>query len=184
MAGRIEVSLGDITEVEADAMVNAANTDLVLGDGVSGAVRRRGGRTIQDACDRLAPIPLGESVRTTAGDLPQQHLIHAATMDWDGGPTEDSIRSCTRSALRVAAENGVRSVAFPALGTGVGGFSLRRCADIMLGEAQSFLDEGSSSIERVIFVLFGEQAYRVFESVLDSEKIRRMAEQLSKRQQN
>jgi O-acetyl-ADP-ribose deacetylase (regulator of RNase III) len=147
---------------------------------VAGAIRRRGGRAVQDACDRLAPIPLGESVRTTGGELPQAHVIHAAVLDWGGGATEESIRDCTRSALRVGAENEVGSIAFPALGTGVGGFPVRRCAEIMLEEAQAFLDRGGTSVERVIFVLFGEQAYRTFESVLDSLKIRRMSERLPK----
>jgi len=178
MPGKIDLQTGDITEVEVDAIVNAANTDLVLGAGVAGAIRRRGGRAIQDACDRFAPIPLGESVRTTGGELPQPHVIHAAVMEWGGGATEESIRGCTRSALRVAAESGARSVAFPALGTGVGGFPMVRCAEIMLEEAQAFLDAGGASVERVIFVLFGEQAYRTFESVLDGLKIRRMSGRL------
>jgi O-acetyl-ADP-ribose deacetylase (regulator of RNase III) len=180
MAGKIELAQGDITEVDADAIVNAANTELVLGAGVAGAIRRRGGRAIQDACDRLAPIPLGESVITTGGELRQPHVIHAAVMDWGEAATEASIRECTRSALRVAAENGKRRVAFPALGTGVGGFPMRRCAEAMIEEAQGFLDAEGSPVERVVFVLFGEQAYRTFESVLDALKIRRIAERLPK----
>ncbi|MDP3938365.1 MAG: macro domain-containing protein, partial [Deltaproteobacteria bacterium] len=138
----------------------------------------RGGKAIQDACDRLAPIPLGESARTTGGDLRQPHVIHAAVMEWGGAASENSIRDCTRSALRVAAENGVHCVAFPALGTGVGGFPLRGCAEVMLAEAQAFLDNNPGSVERILFVLFGEQAYRTFESVLDSIKIQRMADRL------
>jgi len=180
MPGKIELRTGDITDAEADAIVNAANTDLVLGAGVAGAIRRRGGRSVQDACDRLGPIPLGESVRTTGGDLRQPHVIHAAVMDWGGGATEESIRACTRSALRVAAENEVRTIAFPALGTGVGGFPMHHCAEIMLEEAQAFLDRGGTCVERVVFVLYGEQAYRTFESVLDGLKIRRMSERLPK----
>jgi O-acetyl-ADP-ribose deacetylase (regulator of RNase III) len=174
MPGRIELTTGDITGVPADAIVNAANTDLVLGAGVAGAIRRCGGRAIQDDCDRLAPIPLGESVRTTGGELQQRHVIHAAVMDWGETASEESIRSCTRSALRVAAENDLRSVAFPALGTGVGGFSMRRCAEVMIEEALAFLDRKGSSVEKILFVLFDEQAYRMFESVLDSQKILRM----------
>lgn len=178
MSGRIELAMGDITEADVEAIVNAANTDLVLGAGVAGAIRRRGGKAVQDACDRLAPIPLGESVRTTGGELPQPHVIHAAVMAWSGAASEESIRDCTRSALRVAAEGGIRSVAFPALGTGVGGFPLRRCAEVMLAEAQAFLDGDPGPVERIRFVLFGEQAYRTFESVLDGVKIQRMAERL------
>lgn len=178
MASRIEIQMGDITDARSDAIVNAGNTDLALGAGVAGAIRRRGGRAIQDACDRLAPVPLGESVRTTGGELPQRHVIHAAVMEWGGRATEGSIRDCTRSALRVAAENDIRSIAFPALGTGVGGFSLRACAEIMLKEAQDFLDAGQGSLERIVFVLYSEQPYRTFESVLDSIKIQRMTDRL------
>lgn len=181
MPSRIHLIMGDITEAEADAIVNAGNTDLVLGAGVAGAIRKRGGKAIQDACDRLAPIPLGESVRTTGGNLPQPHVIHAAVMEWQGAPSEDSIRSCTRSALRVASENGIHVIAFPALGTGVGGFPLRRCAEVMLAEAQAFLDDDPGPVERIQFVLYGEQAYRTFESVLDSVKIQRMADRLPQR---
>jgi len=178
MKGRIDLRMGDITEAEADAIVNASNTDLVLGAGVAGAIRRRGGKAVQTACDRLAPIPLGESVRTTGGALPQPHVIHAAVMEWGGAASEASIRDCTRSALRVAAENSVRRIAFPALGTGVGGFSLRNCAEIMIEEAQAFLDGDPGTVEQILFVLFEEQAYRTFESVLDSMRIRRMADRL------
>ena len=178
MSGRIELYIGDITDAEADAIVNAANTDLVLGSGVSGAIRRRGGRAIQDACDLLAPVPLGESVRTTGGDLSQDHVIHTAVMDWGGAATESAIREGTQSALRVAVENGVQSIAFPALGTGVGGFALRGCAEIMLGEAQRFLESGPGCVERILFHLLGEQPYRIFESVLDSIRIQRMADRL------
>ncbi len=181
MPGRIELVAGDITEVSADAIVNAANTDLVLGAGVAGAIRRRGGRAIQDECDRLAPIPLGEAVRTTGGELPHRCVIHAAVMDWGGAASEETIRCCTRSALRVAGENNLRTVAFPALGTGVGGFSMRRCAEVMLEEAWSFLDDEASSVEKILIVLFEEQAYRMFESVLDSQKIQRMADRLHRR---
>lgn len=181
MPGRIELQVGDIADAEAEAIVNAGNTDLVMGAGVAGAIRRRGGRAIQDACDRLAPIPLGEAVRTTGGELSQPHVIHAAVMDWGGVATETSIRESTRSALRVARENNLRSIAFPALGTGVGGFSLRACAEIMLSEAQDFLDGDPGTLERVLFVLYGEQPYRTFENVLDSIKIQRMAERVPPR---
>ena len=180
MPGKIELAQGDITEVDTEAIVNASNTDLVLGAGVAGAIRRRGGRAIQDACDRLAPIPLGEAVITTGGELRQTRVIHAAVLDWGGAATDASIRASARSALRVAAENGIRRVAFPALGTGVGGFPMRRCAEVMIEEAQRILDAGENPLERIVFVLFDEQAYRTFESVLDTMKIRRMADRLPK----
>lgn len=175
---RIVIEEGDLTLVEVDAVVNAANTALVLGAGVAGAIRSRGGPSIQEECDRLGPIPLGEAALTGAGELPARHVIHAAVMDPGGAPSEASIRSATRRALEVAVEHGLASVAFPALGTGVGGFPMRRCAELMLEEARAA--EGGG-LEEIRFVLFGEPAYRIFEQVRDAEKIRAQLERLRRR---
>jgi O-acetyl-ADP-ribose deacetylase (regulator of RNase III) len=174
---RILAEEGDITEAALDAVVNAANTGLQLGAGVAGAIRRRGGESIQEECDRIGPIPLGEAALTGAGDLPASFVLHAATMDLGGETGEGPLRSATRRCLELASERGLRSIAFPALGTGIGGFPLRRCAEVMLEEARRHVDEGTS-LEEIRFVLMGEPAYRVFEEVLDSERIRRQMEKL------
>ncbi len=168
--GRIVLVEGDITEQAVDAIVNAANSALQLGSGVAGAIREKGGPTIQSECDAHGPIARGEAALTGAGELPARHLIHAAGMDPGGAADEASVRSSLRASLELASEQGCRSVAVPAIGAGIGGFSLQRCAEISLEEAKAHL-EGESSLEEVRFVLFGEPAYRVFEMVNDSAKV-------------
>jgi O-acetyl-ADP-ribose deacetylase (regulator of RNase III) len=168
--GRILLEVGDITEAAVDAVVNAANTDLKLGSGVAGAIRAKGGPSIQAECDAIGPIELGSAAITGAGDLPARHVIHAASMHLGGSTTDDSLRASVRRSLEIAGENRLRSVALPAVGTGVGAISLRRCAEIMFEEAHRHLD-GETSLEEVHFVLFEEPAYRIFEQVQDSSRI-------------
>ncbi len=170
MPTRIVIQEGDLCDASVDAIVNAANTDLVLGAGVAGAIRQRGGPAVQEACDRHGPIGLGEAVLLPAGELPARSVIHAAALRLGEPPTEASIRSATRRALELAREGGLRTLAFPALGTGVGGFSLQRCAEVMLEETEAHIASGTS-LEEVRFVLFGEQAYRMFEQVRDATRI-------------
>jgi O-acetyl-ADP-ribose deacetylase (regulator of RNase III) len=176
---RIRLEEGDITAAEVDAIVNAANTDLQLGSGVAGAIRTRGGPEIQRECDAHGPIGLGEAAITTAGELPARHVIHAAGMKLGGTVEEASLRSCTRAALELAERHGLQSIAFPAIGTGVGGFSVQRCAEVMLEEVRDHTDRGSG-LDEVRFVLFGEPTYRVFEMVNDAERVRRQMEKLGR----
>ena len=168
---RIVVEEGDITQAATDAIVNAANTQLVLGSGVAGAIRLHGGDSIQEECDAHGPVALGEIAVTGAGKLACRFVIHAAAMDLGGSVDEASLRSVTGKSLRAAVERGLASIAFPAIGTGVGGFPLQRCAEVMLSEVHGFL-ETDDRLHAVHFVLFGEPAYRVFEQVRDAEKIR------------
>jgi O-acetyl-ADP-ribose deacetylase (regulator of RNase III) len=167
-AERIRLVQGDITAFEADAIVNAANTHLVLGAGVAGAIRRRGGPSIQKECDRIGPIPLGEAAITGAGDLPARYVIHAASMGMGTMTTTESLRASVLNSLRRADEEGLRSVAFPAIGTGVAGFPVDECARIMFSAAIEHLGTGASSVEEVTFVLFGEDAYRTFRREWDA----------------
>jgi O-acetyl-ADP-ribose deacetylase (regulator of RNase III) len=171
---------GDITEQAVDAIVNAANTSLLLGSGVAGAIRQRGGPSIQRECDAHGPVELGSAAVTGAGDLPARFVIHAAGMELGGGADEQSIRACVRRSLELAGERGCRSVALPAIGAGVGGFSLQRCAEVSLEEAHRCL-EAESSVEEIRFVLFGEPAYRVFEMVNDAAKVAAQMERLKRR---
>jgi O-acetyl-ADP-ribose deacetylase (regulator of RNase III) len=176
MSVRITLKVGDIASEAVDAIVNAANSALVLGGGVAGAIRAKGGPSIQAECDRLAPIGVGEAAVTAAGALAARFVIHAATMPPGGGATEASVRAAMRSALSRARECGAKSVAVPALGAGIAGFSLQRCAEILLEEARAHA-AGESSLEEIRFVLFGEPAYRMFEMVNDAARV---AEQLAK----
>jgi O-acetyl-ADP-ribose deacetylase (regulator of RNase III) len=173
---QIRLVEGDITEAEVDAIVNAAATDLKLRSGVAGAIRERGGVSIQEECDRLSPLKCGEAAVTGTGDLPARYLIHAAAIEPGGCATEEAVRSATRRALEIARERGLRTVAFPAIGTGVGGLSLRSCAEIMLAEARRPCE--GDTLQEIRFVLAGEPAYRVFEQVEDAERIRIQMEKL------
>jgi O-acetyl-ADP-ribose deacetylase len=163
----IEVIDGDITRLEVDAIANAANTRLLHGGGVAGAIVRAGGATIQYESDERAPIDLGEAVATGAGDLPCKWVIHAATMHLGGPTSAEIIRDATASALRVADELGARSFALVAFGTGVGGFPLADAAPIEIEEVRRHLDAGSG-LERVIFCVHGDEAREAFEAALGS----------------
>lgn len=157
---------GDLTKAEADAVVNAANTDLRLGAGVAGAIRRAGGPSIQAECDRIGPIALGEAAITGGGSLPARYVIHAASMSFSQATTEKSLYESTLNSMKRAKEKGLRSIAFPAIGTGVAGFPMRRCAEIMLDALQEAAEAGTS-VETVRFVLFGKEAYETFRAAAE-----------------
>jgi O-acetyl-ADP-ribose deacetylase (regulator of RNase III) len=162
---RLEVRDGDIAAVEADAVANAANDRLWMGAGVAGALKRAGGDEIEREAMALGPIPLGSAVATTAGRLPVRWVIHGAVMGQDLRTDADLVRRTTRSCLELADELGCRSLALPAFGTGVGGFALSDCAQIMVEEARSYEPR---SLEHVIFAVFGGDAYDAFSSALSS----------------
>ncbi len=161
-APRIVIVSGDLVEQDVDAIVNAANNDLVLGAGVAGAIRRRGGAAIQEECDAQGPIRVGEAAITGAGDLPARFVIHAASMSLGGVTTSDALRSSMEHAFRLARANGVRSIAIPAVGTGIARFPMDQCAIIMAGTLHDALMDGWSP-EEVRFVLFDEAAKTAFE---------------------
>ena len=163
---RIRLVQGDITEVDAEAIVNAANNDLQLGGGVAGAIRRRGGPAIQAECDRVGPIDVGGAAITTGGDLKARYVIHAASMALGGRTTEAALRSSVAESLRLADEKGLRSIALPAVGAGIAGFPMRRCAEVMLAVAAGHI-EGGSSLEEIRFVLFDRASYETFRDVFE-----------------
>ena len=154
---------GDLVEQEADAIVNAANNDLVLGGGVAGAIRRRGGPTIQEECDAHGPVEVGGAAITGAGSLRARHVIHAASMALGGRTTADSLRSSMDEVFRLAMANDVRTIAIPAVGTGIAGFPIDECARIMAACVRRAVDGGFAP-EEIRFVLFGEAAKQAFES--------------------
>jgi len=170
VSGRIVLREGDLTEERVDALVNAANSALVLGAGVAGAIRAKGGPGIQQECDAHGPVEVGAAAVTGAGDLPARFVIHAASMPPGGSATEASVRSSFRRSLELARERGCRTLAAPALGAGIAGFPLQRCAEILLEEARAHL-AGETSLEEIRFVLYGEPALRVFEMVDDAAKV-------------
>jgi O-acetyl-ADP-ribose deacetylase (regulator of RNase III) len=161
----LEVREGDIAQVQADAIANAANDRLWMGAGVAGALKQAGGDEIEREAMSVGGIPLGTAVATTAGRLSARWVIHGAVMGQDLRTDADLIRRTTRSCLEVADELGARSLALPAFGTGVGGFQLTDCARIMVDEARIF---PAQTLEHVIFAVYGSEAYEAFSSELSS----------------
>jgi len=165
---KIDVQQGDITRVKVDAVVNAANNHLWMGGGVAGALKRAGGPEVESEALTKGPIPVGDAAVTTAGRLPARYIIHAAVMGQDLQTDAEKIRQATKNSLVRADELEIRTIAFPALGTGVGGFPLGECARIMIGEVLQY-SAGGTGLERVAFVLFDELAFGVFRQELDSQ---------------
>jgi O-acetyl-ADP-ribose deacetylase (regulator of RNase III) len=162
----IEVLEADITTLDVDAIANAANTRLIHGGGVAGAIARAGGEAVQRESAERAPIGLGEAVETGAGDMPARWVIHAATME-PGGPTSaEIIRAATASTLACAESLGARSLALVAFGTGVGGFPLEDASRIEVEEVRRHVDAGCSSLERIVFCVRGDAAREAFEAAL------------------
>jgi len=159
---KITLRQGDITREETDAIVNAANSSLWMGGGVAGAIKRVGGREIEEEAVKKGPIPVGEAVVTRAGRLSCKYVIHAAVMGPDLVTDEEKIQAATKNSLLRAEELGLKSIAFPALGTGVGRFPYGKAAEAMVQEVREHLKRGSS-LEEVVFVLYGEEAYQAFE---------------------
>jgi O-acetyl-ADP-ribose deacetylase (regulator of RNase III) len=164
MPATIELAQGDITALDVDAIVNAANEQLQLGAGVAGAIRRRGGPSIQEECDRLGGCPTGSAVVTGGGQLSAKWVIHAVGPIWHGGGESEEmlLASAVRAALKRADEVGARSVALPAISAGVYGFPLARAADLSIGAARSFAAE-ARSVSRIVFCLFDDSALAAFE---------------------
>ncbi len=164
----LELVQGDITELATDAIVNAANTQLVLGGGVAGAIRRKGGPEIQAHCNKIGPISIGQAAITTGGNLKAKYVIHAVGPMMGEGDEDQKLENATLNALRSADENNLGSIAFPAISTGIFGFPIKRCAPIMLGTTIDYL-KGQTRLEKVVFCLFDKGSYDIFASQLQKE---------------
>lgn len=159
----IKVVMGDITELKVDAIVNAANNKLLMGGGVAGAIKRKGGKLIEEEAVKKGPIKIGGAVFTSAGNLKAKYVIHAATMGMDFKTDEVKIRDSCRNALKAAKELKISSIAFPALGSGTGGFPLLASAKIMAQEVLRHLrQEEGAGLKEVVFCLFDQKAFDVF----------------------
>ncbi len=161
----VEVLETDITRLDVDAIANAANTQLMHGGGVAGAIARAGGQAVHEESRAKAPIGLGEAVETAGGEMPCRWVIHAATMELGGPTSADVIRRATASTLRKADELRASSLALVAFGTGVGGFPLDQAAEIEVSEVRRHLD-GGSGLERIVFAVRGPEAREAFERAL------------------
>ncbi|MDP2044182.1 MAG: macro domain-containing protein, partial [Candidatus Omnitrophota bacterium] len=174
----IKVVLGDITELRVDAIVNAANNKLVMGGGVAGVIKKKGGKIIEDEAVKKGPIKIGEAIATCAGELAAKYIIHAATMSmdfsrteikessgippWAGKTDETKIRDACKNSLKLAKELAIKSIVFPALGCGTGGFPLLASAKIMAQEALRHLREENTTLEQIVFCLYDQEAFGVF----------------------
>ena len=162
----ISIERGDITDWEVDAIINAANSTLAMGAGVAGAIKRKGGVIIEEEALQQGPVEVGEAVLTTGGNLAATHVIHGAVMGSDLKTDGETIAKTTRSILTLAEKHRITSIALPALGTGVGHVPPPISADAMLKEVVAHLKRGPSSLRRVVFVLYLDDAYRAFTETL------------------
>ncbi len=166
---KIVLVRGDITEQSTDGIVNAANSGLQLGAGVAGAIRSKGGPSIQAECDRIGGTPVGTAVITGAGDLKTKHVIHAVGPRMGEGNEDAKLAAAMRCSLELAAENHLSSIAFPAISTGIFGFPIKRAATIMLVETRTFLQQ-PSPLDTVVFCLFTEEDLQVFSEAIQREQ--------------
>lgn len=158
----IELTQGDITEMDTDAIVNAANEQLILGGGVAGAIRKKGGPSIQEECNRIGETTVGSAVITGGGNLRAKYVIHAVGPRYGEGNEDTKLRNATWNSLLRATEKNCTSIAFPAISTGIFGFPKDRCARIMLNTVKEFLEKEHTSIKRVVFCLFSREDLSIF----------------------
>jgi len=161
----LELVQGDITEMETDAIVNAANAQLALGGGVAGAIRRKGGPSIQEECNRIGGIHVGGAVITTGGNLKAKHVIHAVGPRMGEGDEDGKLKDATSNSLKIADQHHLQSISFPAISAGIFGYPLDRCARVMLSTAIEYL-KGETGLRRVVFCLYGEESFTGFANEL------------------
>ncbi|MBD3198198.1 MAG: O-acetyl-ADP-ribose deacetylase [Candidatus Lokiarchaeota archaeon] len=161
----IKLVQGDITEQDVDVIVNAANSQLVMGGGVAGAIRRKGGANIQKEASEKAPISVGEAVITNGGNLKANYVIHAVGPRMGEGNEDEKLKNATLSSLKVMDENNLQSIAFPAISTGIFGYPIEKCAKIMIQISKDYLSK-ETGIREVIFCLFTKSDFEIFETYL------------------
>ncbi len=162
---QLELVEADITDLEVDAVVNAANDQLQLGTGVAGAIRKKGGPSIQEECNRIGSTPVGTAVMTGAGNLKAKWVIHAVGPMMGQGDEDKKLAACVRAALALADRRGMKTIAIPAISTGNFGFPMDRAARIMLTEVHRFL-QGGTKLEKVTLALHGDEAFQIFKREL------------------
>lgn len=160
----IELVQGDITELDVDAIVNAANSQLILGAGVAGAIHRKGGPSIQEECLLIGYCEVGDAVITGGGSLVARHVIHAVGPRMGEGNEPGKLASAVRASLNLAESHSLASIAFPAISTGIFGYPLEACADVMLRVIVDFTFEEFEHLQHVIVCLYDTRAYEIFEA--------------------
>ena len=163
----LELVKGDITDMQTDAIVNAANTALKLGGGVAGAIRRKGGPIIQEECNRIGGTHVGGAVITTGGNLEAKFIIHAAGPRQGEEHADEKLKDATLNSLILAEKHNLESIAFPAISTGIFGFPKDRCATIMLSTTIAYL-EGPTKLQKVVFCLYDQNTVKIFKNTLEA----------------
>ena len=161
----IKLVQGDITELDTDVIVNAANAQLIMGGGVAGAIRRKGGPSIQEECNQIGGTFVGGAVITSGGNLKARHVIHAVGPRMGEGNEDGKLKNATLNSLKLMDEHSLKTIAFPAISTGIFGYPIDRCATIMISSAKDYL-AGETQIEEVIFCLYSTADFEVFEKEL------------------
>jgi len=162
---QIKLVEGNIALLEVEAIVNAANSSLILGGGVAGAIRTYGGPSIQEECNKIGPVEVGSAVITGAGNLKAKYVIHAVGPVYGEGDEDNKLTQATLNSLKIAANRQIKSIAFPAISTGIFRFPLKRCSEIMLKTALEFI-KNHEYPQEIIFCLYGQEAYSVFQQTL------------------
>ena len=162
----IKLQQGDITELETDVIVNAANSQLIMGGGVAGAIRRKGGPKIQEECNKIGGTHVGGAVITTGGNLKAKRVIHAVGPRMGEGNEDEKLKNATLNSLKLMDENNLHTIAFPAISTGIFGYPIDRCAKIMITNAKKYL-KGDTQIKSVIFCLYTQSDFHVFKKELN-----------------
>lgn len=162
---KIKLKQGDITELDTDVVVNAANAQLIMGGGVAGAIRRKGGPAIQEECNKIGGTFVGGAVITTGGNLKAKHVIHAVGPRMGEGGEDEKLKNATLNSLKLMDEFKLKTIAFPAISTGIFGYPIDRCAKMMMSTAKEYLSR-DTQIEEVIFCLYTSSDFDVFEKTL------------------
>lgn len=162
---KIRLVQGDITELATDVIVNAANSALIMGGGVAGAIRRKGGPAIQEDCNRIGGTFVGGAVITIGGNLKAKHVIHAVGPRMGEGNEDDKLKNATLNSLKLMDKHKLKTIAFPAISTGIFGYPIGKCARIMISTAKQYLI-GTSQIKEVVFCLYSSSDFKVFENEL------------------
>jgi len=162
----LKLKQGDITELETDAIVNAANSQLIMGGGVAGAIRRKGGPRVQEECNKIGGTHVGGAVITTGGNLKAKYIIHAVGPRMGEGNEDEKLKNATLNSLKLMDDNNLHTIAFPAISTGIFGYPIDRCAKIMIATVKKYL-KGDTQIKSVIFCLYTQSDFDVFEKELN-----------------
>lgn len=161
----LEILKGDITNQKTDCIVNVANSRLLMGGGVAGAIRKKGGQSIQEECNKIGYAPVGEAVITTGGKLPARFVIHAVGPKFNEHHADEKLKGATLNSLKLTEKKNLISITFPAISTGIFGFPKNRCALIILSTTIAYL-EGLTKIEKVVFCLYTEEILKIFTNTI------------------